>query len=79
MRELETRLGDMAKQALELLKTMEAVRMEANEASLAGTSVEPVERLLIHLIIEEEGAVRSVARNLATWHHLTCHQPESVE
>ena len=79
MRELETRLGDMAKQALELLKTMEAVRMEANEARLAGTGVEPVERLLIHLIIEEEGAVRSVARNLATWQHLTCHQPESVE
>lgn len=79
MRELETRLGDMAKQALELLKTMEAVRMEANEASLAGTSVEPVERLLLHLIIEEEGAVRLVARNLATWQHLTCHQPESVE
>ena len=79
MRELETRLGDMAKQALELLKTMEAVRMEANEASLAGTSVEPVERLLLHLIIEEEGAVRSVARILATWQHLTCHQPESVE
>ncbi len=71
MRELETRLGDMAKQALELLKTMEAVRMEANEARLAGTGVEPVERLLLHLIIEEEGAVRSVARNLATWQHLS--------
>lgn len=79
MRELETRLGDMAKQALELLKTMEVVRMEANEARLAGTGVEPVERLLLHLIIEEEGAVRSVARNLATWQHLTRHQPESVE
>ena len=79
MRELETRLGDMAKQALELLKTMEAVRMEANEARLAGTGVEPVERLLLHRIIEEEGAVRSVARNLATWQHLTRHQPESVE
>ncbi|ELY2004424.1 hypothetical protein SL056_004726, partial [Aeromonas salmonicida] len=57
----------------------EAVRMEANEARLAGTGVEPVERLLLHLIIEEEGAVRSVARNLATWQHLTRHQPESVE
>ena len=79
MRELETRLGDMAKQALKLLKTMEAVRMEANEARLAGTGVEPVERLLLHLIIEEEGAVRSVARNLATWQHLARNQPESVE
>ena len=42
MRELETRLGDMAKQALELLKTMEAVRMEANEAGWQGQASSPL-------------------------------------
>ena len=79
MQNMEERLADMATQALELVKTMEAVRMAANEATQAGKPIAPVDRLLLHLIIEEEAAMRSIARNLATWQHLTCHQPESVE
>jgi len=71
MLELEIRLAEMAKQALELVKAMEGIRMVANEASLAEGNIEPVERLLLHLIIEEEEAMRAVARNLATWQHLT--------
>ncbi len=76
---LETRLETMAQQALELVKSMEAARMAANEARLAGAHIEPVERLLLHLLIEEEGAMRAVARNLATWQYLTGQQPELVE
>ncbi|MFK0665195.1 hypothetical protein [Aeromonas salmonicida] len=79
MLELETRLADMAKQALELVKAMEGIRMVANEASLEEANIEPVERLLLHLLNEEEEAMRAVARNLATWQHLTRNTPESVE
>ncbi|MBW3808233.1 hypothetical protein GL273_20975 [Aeromonas jandaei] len=76
---LETRLETMAQQALELVKSMEALRMAAIEVSREQGEIEPVERLLLHLLIEEEGAMRAVARNLATWQHLTSHKTESVE
>lgn len=76
MLELETRLETMAQQALELVKSMEAVRMAAIKARCEQGQIEPVERLLLHLLIEEEGAMRSVARNLATWQHLVSRQPK---
>lgn len=67
---LETRLETMAQQALELVKSMEALRMAAIEVSREQGELEPVELLLLQMIGEEEGKVQAVARNLFTWQHL---------
>ena len=67
---LETRLETMAQQALELVKSMEALRMAAIEVSREQGELEPVEQLLLQMIGEEEGKVQAVARNLFTWQHL---------
>ncbi|HAT3423564.1 MAG: hypothetical protein ACRCXB_16735 [Aeromonadaceae bacterium] len=67
---LETRLETMAQQALELVKSMEALRMAAIEVSREQGELEPVELLLLQMIGEEEDKVQAVARNLLTWQHL---------
>lgn len=67
---LETRLETMAQQALELVKSMEALRMAAIEVSCEQGELEPVELLLLQMISEEEDKVQTVARNLFTWQHL---------
>lgn len=67
---LETRLETMAQQALELVKSMEALRMAAIEVSREQGELEPVELLLLQMISEEEDKVQAVARNLFTWQHL---------
>ncbi|BBT81170.1 MULTISPECIES: hypothetical protein [Aeromonas] len=66
---LETRLETMAQQALELVKSMEALRMAAIEVSREQGELEPVELLLLQMIGEEEDKVQAVARNLFTWQH----------
>lgn len=67
---LETRLETMAQQALELVKSMEALRMAAIEVSREQGELEPVELLLLQMIGEEEDKVQAVARNLFTCQHL---------
>ena len=57
---LETRLETMAQQALELVKSMEALRMAAIEVSREQGELEPVERLLLQMIGEEEDKVRGL-------------------
>lgn len=57
---LETRLETMAQQALELVKSMEALRMAAIEVSREQGELEPVEWLLLRMIGEKEEAPQAI-------------------
>ncbi|MGL5297785.1 MAG: hypothetical protein ACRC9W_04440 [Plesiomonas sp.] len=61
----------MAQQAIELLKSLEAVRMAAIEEMRSQGDLEPVERLLLKMLNEEEDKVQSVARNLLNLQQLS--------
>ncbi|MFM5081530.1 hypothetical protein ACEUBN_09335 [Aeromonas veronii] len=70
MLELETQLAAIALQAKELVKAMEAVRNGAIKVKNEATSPQPVERMLIHMIAEEEESMREIARHLAALHYM---------
>ncbi|MGR1254930.1 hypothetical protein [Aeromonas veronii] len=74
MLELETQLAAMSLQAKELVKTMEAVRKAAIKVKSEETSPQPVERMLIHMLAEEEESMRVIARHLAALHYMVSSQ-----
>lgn len=68
MVDVEMKVAAMAQQVLDLVQVTEALRMEAMGQ---GGELAPVERLLLHLVALEEGAMRCVARKLSTWGYLS--------
>ena len=70
MLELETQLAAIALQAKELVQAMEAIRNGAIKVKNEETSPQPVERMLIHMIAEEEESMREIARHLAALHYM---------
>ncbi|WP_447831027.1 hypothetical protein [Aeromonas salmonicida] len=74
MLELETQLAAMSLQAKELVKTMEAVRKTVIKTKSEAASLQPVERMLIHMLVEEEESMRSIARHLAALHYMLTSQ-----
>ena len=70
MSELETKLAAMVLQAKELVDAMETVRKDAIKVRNEDSYPQPVERMLIHMIAEEEEYMRVIARHLAALHYM---------
>lgn len=70
MLELETQLAALALQAKELAQAMETVRKIAMNVKNDSTSLQPAERVFIHMIAEEEENMREIARHLAALHYM---------
>lgn len=79
MLELETRLAAIVQQAKELVNAMEAIRNTIFKVLNEDAGAQPVERMLLHMLAEEEESMRLVSRHLAALHYIVSSQSKTTK